>query len=250
MCPAASRSSARCRSSSGTGRTTSPGSATSSGARREQNGPSWCPSSKRRTRPGCWPPSRPWAGGSSRPSPRARERFPRRSSPSSAASSSTRSRRSPIRLPPTRARVRSPGMRAPSSSPDRSISSWTSRPSALRVYHGKRRRAAERLRPRGDRALHDHRDRVWRRVVRRKDSVVTMRILLAQTTTTTEDDGNPLDFVGDFFDSEEWLVIRNVTLFFLVVFWLASAYWVYKDARRRIEDPWLLAMAVALGLFP
>ncbi len=77
-----------------------------------------------------------------------------------------------------------------------------------------------------------------------------MRILLAQTTTTTEDDGNPLDFVGDFFDSEEWLVIRNVTLFFLVVFWLASAYWVYKDARRRIEDPWLLAMAVALGIFP
>ena len=77
-----------------------------------------------------------------------------------------------------------------------------------------------------------------------------MQILLAQTTTTTEDDGNPLDFVGDFFDSEEWLVIRNVTLFFLVVFWLASAYWVYKDARRRIEDPWLLAMAVALGIFP
>ena len=64
---------------------------------------------------------------------------------------------------------------------------------------------------------------------------------------TTSD---PLDFVGDFFDSEEWLVIRNVTLFFLVVFWLASAYWVYKDARRRIEDPWLLAMAVALGIFP
>ena len=77
-----------------------------------------------------------------------------------------------------------------------------------------------------------------------------MQILLAQTTTTTEDDGNPLDFVGDFFDSEAWLVIRNVTLFFLVVFWLASAYWVYKDARRRIEDPWLLAMAVALGIFP
>ena len=75
-------------------------------------------------------------------------------------------------------------------------------------------------------------------------------ILLAQTTTTAEDDGDPLDFFQDFFDSEVWLVIRNVTLFFLVVFWLASAYWVYKDARRRIEDPWLLAMAVALGIFP
>jgi hypothetical protein len=74
-----------------------------------------------------------------------------------------------------------------------------------------------------------------------------LHLVLAQTTTTDDDS---LNFVGDFFDSEEWLVIRNVTLFFLVVFWLASAYWVYKDARRRIEDPWLLAMAVALGVFP
>ena len=79
--------------------------------------------------------------------------------------------------------------------------------------------------------------------------MIRAHILLAQTTTT-EDEGDPLDFFRDFFDSEVWLVIRNVTLFFLVVFWLASAYWVYKDARRRIEDPWLLAMAVALGIFP
>ena len=35
-----------------------------------------------------------------------------------------------------------------------------------------------------------------------------------------------------------------------VVFWLAIAYWVYKDARRRIEDPWLVAMATVLGLVP
>ena len=72
-------------------------------------------------------------------------------------------------------------------------------------------------------------------------------ILLAQTT---EDDSDPFDVFRDFFDSEVWLLVRNVTLFFLAVFWAASAYWVYKDARRRIEDPWLLAMAVALGIFP
>jgi hypothetical protein len=72
--------------------------------------------------------------------------------------------------------------------------------------------------------------------------------LLAQTTT----DSNSDLFGGfkDFFDSDVWLVVRNVFFFFLVVFWLASAFWVYKDARRRIEDPWLLAMAVALGIFP
>ena len=39
--------------------------------------------------------------------------------------------------------------------------------------------------------------------------------------------------VNDFFDSGTWLLIRNLTLFFVVVFWAATAYWVYKDARRR-----------------
>ena len=54
----------------------------------------------------------------------------------------------------------------------------------------------------------------------------------------------------DFFSSGTWLVIRNLLLFFAVVFWLAFAYWVYKDARRRIEDPWLVGMAALLGLVP
>ena len=53
-----------------------------------------------------------------------------------------------------------------------------------------------------------------------------------------------------FFDSGAWMVIRNLTIFFVAVFWLATAYWVYKDARRRIEDPWLVAMATVLGLVP
>jgi hypothetical protein len=56
--------------------------------------------------------------------------------------------------------------------------------------------------------------------------------------------------VKDFFDSGVWLVVRNLTLFFVGVFWLSTAYWVYKDARRRIEDPWLVVMATVLGLFP
>ena len=37
---------------------------------------------------------------------------------------------------------------------------------------------------------------------------------------------------------------------FAAVFWLASAYWTYKDARRRIEDPWLVGLATVLGLVP
>jgi len=35
-----------------------------------------------------------------------------------------------------------------------------------------------------------------------------------------------------------------------VVFWLASAYWTVKDARRRIDDSWLLLLAALVGLVP
>ena len=56
--------------------------------------------------------------------------------------------------------------------------------------------------------------------------------------------------VHDFFQSGTWLVIRNLAIFFVIVFWLAVAFWTYKDARRRIEDPWLVVMATVLGLVP
>jgi hypothetical protein len=58
------------------------------------------------------------------------------------------------------------------------------------------------------------------------------------------------DGLTDFFESSTWSVTRNLALFFVLVFWLATAYWVLKDARRRIEDPWLVAMATLLGLVP
>lgn len=53
-----------------------------------------------------------------------------------------------------------------------------------------------------------------------------------------------------FFDSSTWGVLRNVALVLAIVFWAATVYWVYKDARRRIEDPWLIAMATLLGALP
>jgi hypothetical protein len=77
-----------------------------------------------------------------------------------------------------------------------------------------------------------------------------MGLLFADTTTTTTASNGPFDSVNDFFDSGTWLVIRNLALFFVAVFWLASVYWVYKDARRRIADPWLVAMSTILGLVP
>ena len=54
----------------------------------------------------------------------------------------------------------------------------------------------------------------------------------------------------DFFESGTWFLIRNLTLFFVAVFWIATIFWVFKDARRRIEDRWLVAMAVVLGAIP
>ena len=67
---------------------------------------------------------------------------------------------------------------------------------------------------------------------------------------TNNDNKGLFDGVHDFFHSGTWLVVRNLAFFFVAVFWLSTAYWVYKDARRRIEDPWLVAIATLLGLVP
>ena len=72
--------------------------------------------------------------------------------------------------------------------------------------------------------------------------------LLQETPAQTNDD--LFQGVRDFFESDVWSVVANIAIFFAVAFWIATAYWVYKDARRRIEDPWLIAVAVALGIFP
>ncbi len=56
--------------------------------------------------------------------------------------------------------------------------------------------------------------------------------------------------VNTFLATDLWALARNMTGFFVVVFWLATAFWVYKDASRRIDDPWLVGMAALLGLVP
>jgi hypothetical protein len=45
------------------------------------------------------------------------------------------------------------------------------------------------------------------------------------------------------------LVVQLLVLF-LVVIWLATVYWTFADARRRIEDPMLVACATIAALFP
>jgi uncharacterized Zn finger protein (UPF0148 family) len=45
-------------------------------------------------------------------------------------------------------------------------------------------------------------------------------------------------------------LVVNLLVLFLVVVYLALIYWTYLDARRRIEDPMLIACATAASIFP
>ncbi|RDI74546.1 Double zinc ribbon [Gaiella occulta] len=60
----------------------------------------------------------------------------------------------------------------------------------------------------------------------------------------------PIAATDSLVDASTWAVARNLSLFLVVVFWLATAYWVLADARRRVDDPWLVATAGLLGLVP
>jgi RNA polymerase subunit RPABC4/transcription elongation factor Spt4 len=56
--------------------------------------------------------------------------------------------------------------------------------------------------------------------------------------------------VHDFFHSSTWYVIRNLAILLVIVIWVATIYWVYKDARRRIGDSLLVWVSTALGVLP
>jgi hypothetical protein len=46
----------------------------------------------------------------------------------------------------------------------------------------------------------------------------------------------------------DWDLLGKVGIAFVVVLWLATAFWTFKDARRRIADNRLVALATLLGL--
>jgi hypothetical protein len=54
--------------------------------------------------------------------------------------------------------------------------------------------------------------------------------------------------IHDLFHSTGLAVVENFAVFLAVVFWLALAYWVHKDARRRVDDPFLVFVGTLLGL--
>src|SRR5437016_1153702 len=51
-------------------------------------------------------------------------------------------------------------------------------------------------------------------------------------------------------DSDGLNLAVNLLILCLVVIWLATVYWTYADARRRMEDPMLIGCATAASLFP
>ena len=48
--------------------------------------------------------------------------------------------------------------------------------------------------------------------------------------------------------STAFAVVQDVFLLLAIVFWFGLAFWVYRDARRRMDDPWLWGTATALGV--
>jgi hypothetical protein len=70
----------------------------------------------------------------------------------------------------------------------------------------------------------------------------------AQPTTTSGSD-DPFASISDFFDSGLWSAMSVLLQVFVVLLWLALAYWTYQDARRRIETPAIVAACVALSVF-
>jgi Double zinc ribbon len=56
--------------------------------------------------------------------------------------------------------------------------------------------------------------------------------------------------VHDLVHSTGFVVGLDVAVALALVFWLALGFWVYKDARRRIADPFLRLLAAVVGLLP
>jgi hypothetical protein len=63
---------------------------------------------------------------------------------------------------------------------------------------------------------------------------------------TSSDD--PFQSISDFFDSSTWSWISNALKVAAVALWLAVVYWTWQDARRRLQNPLLIAGATALSL--
>jgi hypothetical protein len=52
------------------------------------------------------------------------------------------------------------------------------------------------------------------------------------------------------FHSTAFVISRDLVVGCVVVFWFGVAFWTFRDARRRIDDLWLVGLASLIGLVP
>jgi hypothetical protein len=75
-----------------------------------------------------------------------------------------------------------------------------------------------------------------------------VNLLLAATSTS---DTSPFSGVSNFFNSGYVTAAVRLLVIFMIALDLAMVFWTFKDARRRIDDPVIVAVCVATAaLFP
>ena len=67
------------------------------------------------------------------------------------------------------------------------------------------------------------------------------------TTVVSSSDG-PFSSVSGFFDSGYFTAFLRMLALFAIALWVALAFWTAKDARRRIDDPVIVAVCVAVAV--
>lgn len=65
---------------------------------------------------------------------------------------------------------------------------------------------------------------------------------------TAQGSTDPFETISEFFESGAWSLMVFMLQLFAVALWAALVFWTYQDARRRIQSPALVALAVALSL--
>lgn len=67
-------------------------------------------------------------------------------------------------------------------------------------------------------------------------------------TMSSSASGDPFQAISDFLGSTAWTVTMLLIQVFAMALWLALAYWVYQDARRRFENAGAIAACTAISL--
>jgi hypothetical protein len=67
-------------------------------------------------------------------------------------------------------------------------------------------------------------------------------------TTSPSSSTGPFDQVSNFFGSGYFTAFLRMLVLFAIALWIALAFWTAKDARRRIDDPVIVAVCVAVAV--